>query len=452
MTQPVEPDALVERGEEARRPPSGVDRSTPAPQAWAVSRQKPTRRSATPRAAIASAMSASSVDASSRGRTRPRPSSRGRAARPRASSSTSARTRATAVREPRRARRDRRVAVRPDVDVDEPRPERRGPPGARCASSSTERSKKSGSGPARLTRYDAWIATGPMSRAASRSRNAGSSAGGSARRRQAVGLSPKTWSAVAPISWARSTAFDHAGRQRQVGTEASAVGKHGRIVRCGSHGSRPADRASGPGGPDPAAHRGSPRRRTGVRGRAGDGSRPAARRGPPPAGQARRGRARVGAAAATRVPAARSASRPSAPWAGAWRRSNPTRERIRAPASGRPASRCRPDVARVLRGYFEADRLTTIPARGSKRLVVLRYLRDRIFTEDRAYPEKEVNQRLALFHPDVASLRRYLVDEGLLTRAEGRVPEPGLSGRREVSGGRSRALGPRCSRRRRSAR
>ena len=29
----------------------------------------------------------------------------------------------------------------------------------------------------------------------------------------------------------------------------------------------------------------------------------------------------------------------------------------------------------------------TIPARERKRLVVLRYLRDRVFTEDRAYPE-----------------------------------------------------------------
>ena len=78
----------------------------------------------------------------------------------------------------------------------------------------------------------------------------------------------------------------------------------------------------------------------------------------------------------------------------------------------------------MLRGYFEADRLTTIPATGSKRLVVLRYLRDRIFTEDRAYPEKEVNQRLAIFHPDVAALRRYMVDEGLLTRADGEYRRP----------------------------
>ena len=32
---------------------------------------------------------------------------------------------------------------------------------------------------------------------------------------------------------------------------------------------------------------------------------------------------------------------------------------------------------------------------------------------------KEVNQRLALFHPDPASLRRYMVDAGLMTREAG---------------------------------
>jgi DNA-binding transcriptional ArsR family regulator len=94
------------------------------------------------------------------------------------------------------------------------------------------------------------------------------------------------------------------------------------------------------------------------------------------------------------------------------------------PGVGPAGERLPTDVARVLRGYFEADRLTTIPATGSKRLVVLRYLRDRIFTEDRPYPEKEVNQRLAIFHPDVAALRRYMVDEGLLTRADGEYRRP----------------------------
>jgi hypothetical protein len=78
-----------------------------------------------------------------------------------------------------------------------------------------------------------------------------------------------------------------------------------------------------------------------------------------------------------------------------------------------------PEVARILRSFLVDGRLVTIPASGRKRLVVLRYLLDRVFTEDRDYPEKEVNQRLALFHPDVAALRRYLVDEGLVDRGAG---------------------------------
>jgi hypothetical protein len=78
-----------------------------------------------------------------------------------------------------------------------------------------------------------------------------------------------------------------------------------------------------------------------------------------------------------------------------------------------------PDDAKVLRGYLEHGRLTAIPAQTGKRLVLLRWLRDQVFVEDREYPEKEVNQRLALFHPDVASLRRYMVDARLVTRERG---------------------------------
>ena len=78
-----------------------------------------------------------------------------------------------------------------------------------------------------------------------------------------------------------------------------------------------------------------------------------------------------------------------------------------------------PAERKVLRAYLVDGRLETIPARGRKRELILRFLLARMFTEDRAYPEKEVNQRLALFHPDVASLRRYLVDEGMVERSAG---------------------------------
>ncbi len=60
-----------------------------------------------------------------------------------------------------------------------------------------------------------------------------------------------------------------------------------------------------------------------------------------------------------------------------------------------------------------------IPAQEKKKEVVLRYLRERCFAEDRPYAEKEVNARLAVFHPDVASLRRHLVEHGLVTRDAG---------------------------------
>jgi hypothetical protein len=75
--------------------------------------------------------------------------------------------------------------------------------------------------------------------------------------------------------------------------------------------------------------------------------------------------------------------------------------------------------ARVLRAFIRDGRLVSIPARDKRRQVIYRYLRDQVFTEDRLYPEREVNQRLALFHPDVATIRRGMVDAGLVTREAG---------------------------------
>lgn len=84
--------------------------------------------------------------------------------------------------------------------------------------------------------------------------------------------------------------------------------------------------------------------------------------------------------------------------------------------------------AKTLRSFLVDGRLQSIPAQGRKRQPILRFLLERVFTEDRPYPEKEVNQRLALFHPDVAALRRYLYDERLVDREHGRytraVPRP----------------------------
>jgi hypothetical protein len=77
-----------------------------------------------------------------------------------------------------------------------------------------------------------------------------------------------------------------------------------------------------------------------------------------------------------------------------------------------------PAQAAVLAAFVRDGRLTSIPAQHSKRLVVLDHL-VRVFEPGVRYPEREVNALLAVWHPDVAALRRYLVDEGLLTREAG---------------------------------
>lgn len=78
-----------------------------------------------------------------------------------------------------------------------------------------------------------------------------------------------------------------------------------------------------------------------------------------------------------------------------------------------------PAEGKVLRAFFDGERLTSIPVQRSKRLIVLRHVAESVFERKRKYPEKEVNQRLAVRHPDAASLRRYLVDEGFMARKGG---------------------------------
>ena len=72
----------------------------------------------------------------------------------------------------------------------------------------------------------------------------------------------------------------------------------------------------------------------------------------------------------------------------------------------------------VLSAFVRDGRLVTVPAQHSKRRVVLEHL-VRVFEVGVRYPEREVNALLAVWHPDHAALRRYLVDEGLLSREGG---------------------------------
>jgi hypothetical protein len=76
------------------------------------------------------------------------------------------------------------------------------------------------------------------------------------------------------------------------------------------------------------------------------------------------------------------------------------------------------DEETVLRTFFRNGRLTEIPAKASKRRVVL----ERIaleFEPGIRYHEKDLNVIVGRFFNDYASLRRYLVDEGFLARERG---------------------------------
>jgi hypothetical protein len=72
----------------------------------------------------------------------------------------------------------------------------------------------------------------------------------------------------------------------------------------------------------------------------------------------------------------------------------------------------------VLRTFFRNGRLTEIPAKESKRRIVL----ERIaleFEPGVRYDERHVNAIVGRFFNDYAAIRRYLVDGGLLTRERG---------------------------------
>ena len=73
----------------------------------------------------------------------------------------------------------------------------------------------------------------------------------------------------------------------------------------------------------------------------------------------------------------------------------------------------------VLRVFVDEEgRVPAMPAKWSKRLVVLDYVAQ-VFEPGVRYSEAEASAMLRAFHPDYAMLRRYLVDEGFVERADG---------------------------------
>ena len=74
--------------------------------------------------------------------------------------------------------------------------------------------------------------------------------------------------------------------------------------------------------------------------------------------------------------------------------------------------------SKVMRAFVDGDRLVRIPSQLSKRLVILDWLAQE-FEPGRRYSEAMVNLVLGRRHADTAALRRYLVDEGFMDRADG---------------------------------
>ncbi|HEX6348618.1 MAG TPA: DUF2087 domain-containing protein [Candidatus Dormibacteraeota bacterium] len=75
-------------------------------------------------------------------------------------------------------------------------------------------------------------------------------------------------------------------------------------------------------------------------------------------------------------------------------------------------------VQRVMDAFLPDGRLLAIPAKNRKRRVILTWLADH-FRPAQRYHESTVNEILGRYHPDYASLRRYLVDEELMQRQDG---------------------------------
>ncbi len=75
--------------------------------------------------------------------------------------------------------------------------------------------------------------------------------------------------------------------------------------------------------------------------------------------------------------------------------------------------------ARVLRASIVDGRVTQIPTDEKKRLLLLRYVAESLFSPGERYPKRKVNARLATVHEDVASLRRHLVVARIMERDAG---------------------------------
>jgi hypothetical protein len=76
------------------------------------------------------------------------------------------------------------------------------------------------------------------------------------------------------------------------------------------------------------------------------------------------------------------------------------------------------ETAKVLRAFLRDGRLTGMPVNRAKRRILLDHV-VQVFEPGERYAEKQVNAMLRAYDDDYVTIRRYLVDEGLLTRESG---------------------------------
>ncbi|TNH26822.1 DUF2087 domain-containing protein [Micromonospora orduensis] len=94
----------------------------------------------------------------------------------------------------------------------------------------------------------------------------------------------------------------------------------------------------------------------------------------------------------------------------------------------RPADDAEPDGDPVLRTFLRAGALVGLPAQRGRRRVLLAHIAELSFEAGTAYPERAVDEALkpwcAAGGSDHVTLRRYLIDERLLTREHGIYQRP----------------------------
>lgn len=92
--------------------------------------------------------------------------------------------------------------------------------------------------------------------------------------------------------------------------------------------------------------------------------------------------------------------------------------RDQRPAGGPVEGPWTPREAEMLGRFFDGGRLIKMPSSASKRrLVAEKFAQE--FQPGRRYPERDVNFKIQLMYHDYAAIRRYMVEEGFMDRADG---------------------------------